>query len=89
MITVYGSNTCYDTLSAITRMAERGIDFNFVNITGSIGLLKEFLYMRDTNPLYDDVHGKNGIGIPTFKLEDGTLTRDFNAVMKAAGKKQD
>ena len=58
---------------------------DFVNVTGSIGLLKEFVTFRDTSPLYDNVRGTGSIGFPLIELEDGTRTRDTAAVLKTLG----
>ncbi len=84
-ITVYGSNVCPGTLRFISVLTENGVMPNFVNVTGSIGLLKEFVTFRDTSPLYDGVRGTGAIGFPLVKLEDGTYTRDLNGVLADLG----
>lgn len=57
----------------------------FINVTGSIHLLKEFIAFRDTSPLYDSVRGTGAIGFPLIQLEDGTYTRDLNGVLASFG----
>lgn len=84
-ITVYGSNVCPGTMRFISVLTENGVMPNFVNVTGSIGLLKEFVTFRDTSPLYDGVRGTGAIGFPLVKLEDGTYTRDLNGVLADLG----
>lgn len=84
-ITVYGSNLCPGTMDFINTLTRNHIMPSFVNVTGSIGLLKEFINFRDTNPVYDDIRGTGRIGFPLIKLEDGTYTRDVNAVLKMLG----
>ena len=85
VITVYGSNMCPRTLRFLTILTENGVMPNFVNVTGSIGLLKEFITLRDTSPLYDSVRGSGSIGFPLVQLEDGTYTRDVNSVLTSLG----
>lgn len=85
MITVYGSNVCPGTLNFLRILTENHVMPNFVNVTGSIGLLKEFILIRDTNPVFDNVRGTGAIGFPLIKLEDGTYTRDMNRVLRSLG----
>lgn len=85
MITVYGSNVCPGTLRTLQILTENGVMPAFMNVTGSITLLKEFITFRDTSPLFDDLRGTGAIGFPLLKLEDGTYTRDVNAVLASLG----
>ncbi len=80
-VTVIGSNVCCDTLLALTRLAEKKADVDFKNISGTIADLKTYLNLRDTHEVYADVRAGGGIGIPCFILEDGTVTRDMDAVL--------
>ena len=84
-IKVYGSNICPGTLRFLRILTDHGIMPDFVNVTGSIGLLKEFITFRDTSPLYDKTRGTGAIGFPLVQLEDGTYTRDLNAVLESFG----
>lgn len=84
-IKVYGSNVCPATLRFVSLLTENGIMPQFINVTGSINLLKEFITFRDTSPLYDGVRGSGSIGFPLIELEDGTRTRDVNQVLADLG----
>jgi glutaredoxin-related protein len=84
-IKVYGSNVCPATLRFISLLTENGIMPQFINVTGSINLLKEFITFRDTSPLYDGVRGSGAVGFPLIELEDGTRTRDVNQVLADLG----
>ena len=70
---VYGSHLCEDTQKALKEL--KGVEFR--NISEDLSALKEFLAIRDNNPLYDDVKKNGGIGIPVFVLDDGTVTFDY------------
>ena len=84
-IKVYGSNVCPATLRFLSILTENGIMPVFINVTGSIDHLKEFVTLRDTSPLFDGVRGSGSIGFPTIQLEDGTYTRDVNKVLADLG----
>jgi glutaredoxin-related protein len=36
--------------------------------------LKEFLKLRDSNPVFDEAKTVDDLGIPCYVLEDGTVT---------------
>lgn len=75
-VTVLGSHLCPDTVAAIDLYKERGVDFEFHNISESLASLKEFLAVRDNNASYDEVKAAGGIGIPVVVFEDGSITRN-------------
>lgn len=84
-ITVYGSNICPGTLRFLRVLTDNGVMPDFVNVTGSIGLLKEFITFRDTSPLYDKIRGTGAVGFPLVRLEDGSYTRDLQGVLDMLG----
>ena len=84
-ITVYGSNVCPGTLQFLNILTKNHYMPVFMNVTGSITLLKEFNYLRDTLPCFEGLRGTMSIGFPLIKLEDGTYTRDYAKVLKDLG----
>lgn len=82
---VYGSNVCPGTMRFLAILTAHGVMPEFVNVTGSIGLLKEFITFRDTSPLFDSVRGTGAVGFPLVQLEDGSHTRDINGVLARLG----
>lgn len=48
-IKVYGSNICPGTMRFLSILTENGVMPQFINVTGSINLLKDFIYLRDTH----------------------------------------
>lgn len=70
----YGTHLCPDCEEAEAFLKERNISFEYVDITGTTANLKEFLKLRDTDPLFDLVRADGMIGIPCFAREDGTVT---------------
>lgn len=83
-VTVIGSHLCPPTLYALNRLSEAGAEITFKNISASLTDLKAYLAMRDTSPVYADIREKGKIGIPCFVLEDGTVTRDLEQVLKSS-----
>ena len=81
MIKVYGSPLCPHCRACKAAFDAEGIAYEFVDITGSMANLKEFLKIRDTNSLYDAVKEAGGVGIPTLVLEDGTITLDYESML--------
>lgn len=81
-ITVIGSHLCPDTLYALNKLAELHADIEFKNLSASLPDLKAYLAVREGNELYRQVREGGGIGIPFFRLEDGTETLDLNEVLK-------
>lgn len=84
-IKVYGSNVCPGTMRFLSILTEHGVMPEFINVTGSIELLKEFITFRDTSPLFDAIRGTGAIGFPLIQLEDERYTRDLNDVLASLG----
>ena len=82
-VTVIGSHLCLDTLYALNRLSEAGAEIDFRNLSASLSDLKVYLALRQDSPVYADVRENGGIGTPRFLLEDGTVTRGLQAVLKS------
>lgn len=80
-VKVIGSHLCPDTLYALCKLSENHVDMEFKNLSASLPDLKEYLAVRDSNPMYEAVKAGGGIGIPFFELEDGTATMDLDEVL--------
>ena len=44
--------------------------------------MKRFLKLRDTEDIFHEVREKGNIGVPCFKLSDGTLTLSLDEVLE-------
>ena len=82
---IYGSNLCPSTLNALRILTEHHYMPGFVNITGSIGLMKEYIKLRETNPVFQELLGTDSLGFPFFELDDGTWTRDAKKAFASVG----
>ena len=81
-VTVIGSHLCPDTLYALNRLSEAKAEMDFKNLSASLADLKVYQSLRQDDPAYADVRANGGIGIPCFVLEDGTVTRNLETVLK-------
>ena len=73
MIKIYGMKSCPDCV-AVDKQVEGDSRYQVIDIGEHVRLLKEFLRLRDTNPVFDEAKEKGYAGIPCFVLEDGTVT---------------
>ncbi len=74
MITIYGMPSCPDCAYVHDQIAERDEEFDYVDIGEHVRNLKEFIHLRDTEPVFDEVKKNGWLGIPCFVLEDGTVS---------------
>ena len=69
-----------DTIYALCKLKENNVDFDFKDISSSFPALKEYLNIRETNPIYEEVKNKGGLGIPCF-LKDEKVTLNLDDVL--------
>jgi glutaredoxin-related protein len=81
MVKVYGSKECPDCRAAEETLKKSGTSYEFRNLA-ELANLKEFLRMRDTLPLFIPVKENQGVGIPCFVSEGGTVTLDITKICK-------
>lgn len=85
MFKVYGSNICIDCRNYKAIQENRRFEAEYLEITESTDILKEFLEIRDTDPIFEAVRERHGIGIPLFVNEDGTKTFDIDEAFSWIG----
>ena len=77
MLKIYGSMLCKDCVECVADLKKANVEFAFLDFADNLLHLKEFLKMRDENPLFDSVRENGSIGIPAIVKEDGSLTLDW------------
>ena len=82
---VYGAQTPLDCRNYKAIQKARGFEAEYIEITKDTAKLKEFLQLRDTNPVFEDIRARGGIGIPLFVDEDGEMTFDINEAFSWIG----
>lgn len=84
-IIMYGINSCKDCVEAVEKLDARKADYMYLEFSENIVNLKRFLKLRDTEDLFDDVRRAGNVGVPCFKLSDGTLTLNLDEVLEKLG----
>ena len=82
---VYGADICIDCRNYKALRESRGFTDTYIDITESTANLREFLAIRDTDPLFAPVRERGGIGIPLFVREDGTTTLELDEALAWIG----
>ena len=85
MLKVYGTEICPDCVACKKGYDGNGVAYEYVDIFGSLRNLKEFLHLRDTLPLYDEVKARGAIGIPTVVTEEGEVSLDWEKFLDHKG----
>lgn len=80
-IIMFGMNACPDCVEAVKVLDEKKADYMYLEFSESTANLKKFLKLRDTEALFDEVKAGGMIGVPCFKLQDGTLTLSLQEVL--------
>lgn len=80
-VTIIGSHLCQDTLYALFKLKDKKAETRFLNISTNFQVLKDYLKLRDTHPLYVEVKEKDLLGMPFFIFEDGTETLSLDEAL--------
>ena len=77
MLKIYGSMLCPDCVQCAAELDQAGVTYEFLEFSDSLRNLKEFLKLRDENPVFLPVKEQGSIGIPCIVKEDGGITLDW------------
>ena len=81
MIKIYGSMLCPDCVECRKVLDEAGVGYEYLDFAQDLKNLKEFLKIRDSNSMFDEIRTEGRIGIPCIVREDGSITLDWNEIM--------
>lgn len=73
MLKVYGSPMCPDCVVCKEALEKAGVEFVYLDITGSLLFLKQFLKLRETKEVFEPIKDRGQIGIPCILEEDGSV----------------
>ncbi len=82
---VYGTDICIDCRNYKAIQKSRGFEAEYIEITANTANMKEFLEIRDVDPLYAEIREAHTIGIPLFVREDGLKTFDWDEAFSWIG----
>ena len=74
MLKIYGSMLCPDCVQCREELDKSGISYEYLDFSENLKNLKEFLAIRDGNPIFDQVREAGGIGIPCLVDENGNVS---------------
>lgn len=80
MLKIYGSMLCPDCVDCCRELKAEGVTFEFCDFADAIVNLKEFLKIRDENPVFDELRGTGKIGIPCIVCDDGGILLDWETL---------
>ena len=80
MLMIYGTRQCPDTLACLADLEAARIPFEFRDIT-LLPVLKEFMQLRDSNPIFAPVRAAGGVGIPLLVMDDGSLSFEWSPLL--------
>jgi len=81
MLKVYGSEMCPDCINCKRNFDDNGIEYTYIDINKDLKDLKDFLKMRDENPIFDRLKAIGDIGIPAIVMEDDTVFTDWEGFL--------
>ena len=81
MIKIYGSMLCPDCVQCREDLDKAGISYEYLDFGDHLRNLKEFLVIREREPIFQQVRANGSIGIPCIVREDGTVTLDWAEFM--------
>lgn len=73
MLKIYGSMLCPDCVQCRKELDDKGIAYEYLDFSDSLGNLKAFLKLRDTHEAFSDIRGTERIGIPCLVDEAGAV----------------
>ena len=81
MIKIYGSMLCPDCVQCRKDLDEAGVSYIYQDFSENLKNLKEFLAIRDGNPVFDAIRQNGKIGIPCILREDGSISLTWEEFM--------
>lgn len=90
---IIGSHLCPVTLHAIVKCKDKGLVFNFIDLSSSLNGLKIFLSLHEHDNIYtyyremskkNDYLENGKIGLPCFIFEDGFKTLELSEAIEKA-----
>ena len=75
---IYGSMLCPDCVKCREELDKAGITYEFLDFGENLQNLKDFLKIRDGNPLFDEARREGKIGINCIVREDGNESLGWN-----------
>lgn len=79
MLKIYGSMLCPDCVQCRDELDKAGVPYTYLDFADDLKNLKEFLAIRDSSELFNDIKENGSIGIPCIVEENGKVSLDWQA----------
>lgn len=70
---IYGSRLCPDCVQCLVDLDRAGVSYEYRDFGTDLRALKEFLAIRDSDPLFAETRESGRIGIPCIVDDDGSV----------------
>lgn len=81
MLKIYGSKLCRSCVQCKADLDQAGVEYEFLDFADQLSNLREFLAIRDGNPMFDEIRQAGRVGIPCIENEDGEIFLDWKRFM--------
>ena len=78
---IYGTDLCPDCVQCKKDLTAASVSFEYRDISRDLKSFKEFLHLRDTEPVFAGVKEEGQIGIPAILSEDGRVCLSWDAYL--------
>ena len=82
---IYGSAMCPDCRECKVNFDANQVEYEYIDINETLANLKEFLKLRDAEPVFEAAKANGSIGIPALIDEEG-ITLDWENWLTSHGK---
>ena len=79
MLKIYGSMLCPDCVQCRADLDAAGVEYEYFDFADQLKHLKEFLALRDSDPIFDKPKANGRIGIPCIVDEQGRVLLDWSS----------
>lgn len=76
-IKIYGNDKWQACIMLKEDLSKKNINYEYINILESMANLKEYLYFRDNNELFDEYKANQKLGIPLVVVKSYNETKLF------------
>lgn len=84
MLKIYGSMLCPDCVACCVELTKAGVKYEFLDFADDLRSLKEFLSIREREPLFLEVRQNGSIGIPCIVEPDGIVSLTWDQYVTQA-----
>lgn len=81
MLKIYGSMLCPDCVQCRKELDGAGVEYEYLDFGENLKNLKEFLAIRDSSALFEEVRAAGSIGIPCIVEENGKVRLDWESYL--------